>query len=336
VNDDWIYVDSPEKLAEYAKAVADGRFQYSLFVVGPGGVGKSKIFEQYLPHVDMEDAKQVRNKSKYAHWIEGTISPVEFYIAIAKNADRTIVADDCPGLYKDGTSRALLKQLCNTTTPRRVVYQKAVIPGSPIEQAGVDTEVRTRSVLVLIANEWSSMGADISAVNTRAKLVRYVPSLETRIRYAETWLGDREILRYVNDSMKKGKVRRLHFRHLRHAEDFKKSGIEDWRSYLDRMFQPNNLDDIDDDGTFILRWAEHNTECGIFTVGQVCRVSRFRRQHEKVTAVLRSLAEKDLVHELSGQQARQHLQAIKSPVYSLGPKVGKVLKVQKVHTSALS
>lgn len=319
---DWTHVDSPEKLALYAKAIAAGTIEFPVFVVGPGGTGKSETFKRYLPDYNANDPDHVRNKRKYAVWMEGTISPVQLFVAIAKNKDRTLIADDCPDLQRVAASRALLKQLCNTRRPTKVVYDKMIMPGSPLDMAGVDTTIMTNSVFVVIANHWQVSGPDMEAINTRAKLIYYSPSILTRIKYAETWLKDQEILRFLRESYRKGVIHRLHFRHLAHAQDYKRSGIEPWKHYLLRMFEPAEVDVTDDPGKAILRWAERNTDGGVFTAALVKRGIRAFQGGSSAALddALKGLVDRGLIHQLPAPPREKGDKSRKPPaVYALGP-----------------
>lgn len=323
---DWTHIDSPDMLAKYAKAVANGLIEHPLFVIGPGGTGKSETFRKYLPEYNENDPDHAKNKKKYAAWMEGTLSPVQFYLAIARHPDRTLISDDTPDLQKNPTSRALLKQLCNTRIPRRVVYDKAVVAGSPLDLAGVDTITVTRSVLVVIANTWSTTGDDIQAVNTRAKLIRYAPGIPTLIKYAEEWLEDKDILRYLKECYRKGLIRRLHFRHLRHAQDYKRSGVQDWKQYLLRMFEPADFELLDDVSQIILRWAERNTDAGVFTPAELNRsVRALRNRRGEIDEALKRLVDKGAIHQLPCHRDKGDRTRKPSAVYALGP-ADKVVK----------
>jgi hypothetical protein len=324
----YTVVTEAKRLAEYARKIAEGHYN-AIAIIGPGGCGKSTIFEAALPPYDDQDqgpaqvlserfspvivgfddrtkaeipwyggvprfTKSSQGVVSRAHWIKGMVSPIQFYIELARNIDRTIVADDCHNFFGNPRFSPLLKQICETNPIKTCAWGTL---NATLRKEGIDQSFKTRSRVVLIGNEWKAIGRDGNAIVTRLQWLRYVPSNEELFRHAKTWFDDEEILGYVHACIKGGKVRELNLRVFRQAHEHKLCGLEDWRRWLDDQFlssDPN--DELLPDPQAILRWMD-NQEKQTFTSNEVYRaLPRFREKRDRLRHALEWLVKHARIH----------------------------------------
>jgi len=166
-------------LANYAQAFADGHLNL-LFVFGDPGLGKSRCLRSAV--------------GDKACWIDGTASPFGIYCQAYENRDKPLVLDDVDGLYRDRNGVRLLKALGQTDRIKNVSWQT---DAKSLDRQAIPRRYNTSSRIAIIANQWKSLNADVSALEDRGHIVSFEPtSLEVHSQ-AATWFWDQEIFDLV-------------------------------------------------------------------------------------------------------------------------------------------
>jgi hypothetical protein len=193
------------ELARHTRAFAQGHFSL-LIVLGAPGLGKSHCLR-----TAMGDG---------AYWIDGNVSPFGLYGAAYEHRNRPLVLDDVDGLYADRTAVRLLKCLCQSDPIKFVSWHtKATAQGI------IPSRFSTTSPVVIIANEWKSLNANVSALEDRGHILLFEPSTAEVHGHAATWFRDQEILAFVSNHLHL--IERPSLRMYTQAAESKAAGL-DW------------------------------------------------------------------------------------------------------------
>lgn len=328
---EWHIVTTPEELEKFYAAIAAGKSNQSLLVVGPTSTGKTEIAKRVFKFIYPDDHKYPPEKKRHALYFDGGGTPAQLYTHAFRHADRTLFIDDPTSSFvKNADGKRIWKQLFATSNgPRQITWQtKAAF----IEREELQHSFWTQSQVVAVCNEFGAVGPDIEAVKARAICIFYNPNLQTRLRYAASWAekeqGGKEVMKWLRHQFTKGIVRNLHQRHVFHALGYKRTADQgmqtiDWKKYLLRSIQDESLDEapnIASDVNTLLRWAGEKTDCGVFTVSNVMRnLNCFKdagRRDAAIAAALRS----NQIHQLPvpGRPRGTKIRLPKA-VYCLGP-----------------
>lgn len=107
---------------ELAKMVLTGKSK-SLFVSGPGGLGKSYTLDQVVQYLGFtEDNEYIK--------IKGHTAAFALYKELEQHKDKVIVFDDCDDAFKDSTSANILKAILDSYPRRRVSWLSKANSGS--------------------------------------------------------------------------------------------------------------------------------------------------------------------------------------------------------------
>jgi len=152
----------------YVTAWADGCLNLLILVSRPG-LGKSSAVRQAL--------------GQRVLWLEGNATPFRIYCSLWKWRHEPIVIDDVDSLYADRSSVRLLKSLCQTEQIKTVSW---LTNSATLEKEGIPRQFDTTSRVVIIANEWKTLNANVQAVEDRGHLIMFEPTaLEIHRRVAE-------------------------------------------------------------------------------------------------------------------------------------------------------
>jgi hypothetical protein len=232
-----------------------------------------------------------------AYWVSGNITPINLYMAFAENPGKILIADDCQDMYTNTRYHPLLKQIAESRKTKSLTW---LTLSHELKARGLDQTCQTDSRFVMLGNEWRSVGRDGDAILTRFAWFRYIPTNEELFRYAETWFDDKEILRFVHDSIRRGEVHELDLRLLDLARHFKASGLVSWKEWLKNRFlscDPN--DDLLDDHQAIMAWLNNHNNKTTFTSSDIYRaLPRFQKQDGRLQTALDRLIHKGLIHTL--------------------------------------
>ena len=144
------------ELEQYAHAFADGHLNLFL-LYGDPGLGKSQCLRRALG-----------NK---VCWIDGTASALGIYLQAHEHRNQPLVLDDVDGLYRDRHGIRLLKALCQTDPVKTISWQTATAT-----RLGMARQFSTTSRVAIIANQWKSLNADVTALEDRGHCLHFAPS----------------------------------------------------------------------------------------------------------------------------------------------------------------
>ena len=167
------------ELASFAKAFANGHLNM-LFVFGDPGLGKSRCLRGAVGHK--------------ACWIDGTASAFGIYCQAYEHRNQTLVLDDVDALYRDRNGIRLLKALGQTDGIKSVNWQT---DAKGLERKGIPRWFSTASRVAIIANQWKSLNADVSALEDRGHIISFEPTPAEVHRHAATWFWDQEVFDLV-------------------------------------------------------------------------------------------------------------------------------------------
>jgi hypothetical protein len=195
-------------LDEYLTCFRDGKINF-MVLIGSYGTGKSRLVRQAL--------------GERAGWIEGIATAFAIYSLTYRYLDRPIVLDDIDAIYTNKQCVSLLKSLCRSEKTKLVAWNAR---NGWLEREGLPKEFTTESPVMVICNEWKSLSKNIEALEDRAVVVSFEPSVQEIHRQAGTWFEDREIYDWFA-----GQLRRIgthSFRSYVKAAQLKSGGIN-WK-----------------------------------------------------------------------------------------------------------
>jgi hypothetical protein len=199
------------ELARQAQAFAQGHFAL-LIVLGNPGVGKTRCFRGALDD-DLGDN---------VCWIDGNASPYGMYCAAYEYRNQPLVLDDVDGLYSDRNAVRLLKCLCQSDPLKTVSWRTQ----TTARGGGIPSTFSTTSRVLILANEWKSLNANVSALEDRAHIIIFEPAAAEVHRYACTWFLDQEILDFIGARLHL--IQRPSLRMYSQAQESKAAGL-DWK-----------------------------------------------------------------------------------------------------------
>jgi hypothetical protein len=165
------------ELEHYAHAFAAGHLTL-LILCGAPGLGKSQCLRRAL--------------AGKVCWIDGNASAFGVYLQAYEHRHQPLVLDDIDGLHGDRRSIRLLKALCQTDMVKTVCWQTAAArPGQ------IPRQFSTTSRVVIIANEWKALNADVAALEDRGHCLHFAPSALEVHRHSARWFWDQEIFDFV-------------------------------------------------------------------------------------------------------------------------------------------
>jgi hypothetical protein len=178
-----VVVERYQELNSFTQAFAAGHLRF-LMVVGPAGTGKSRA---------MRSAVAGR-----AAWVDGNATAFGVYCAAFMHQDQPIVLDDVDALYRDPNGIRLLKQLCQSE-PSRVLGWYS--DPQYLERRGVPTQFTTSGPVAIIANRWSTVNADVAALEDRGHMIVFEPSPIEIHRQTALWFHDQEVFDFISDHL---------------------------------------------------------------------------------------------------------------------------------------
>ena len=210
-----VIVKRYKELNSFAQAFAAGHLRF-LMMVGPPGTGKSGTMRRVV------DGRVA--------WIDGNATPFGVYCAAFAHQDKPIVLDDVDALYRDTNGIRLLKQLCQSE-PSRLLGWCSDPQG--LERRGVPATFTTSSSVAIIANRWSTMNADVAALEDRGHMIMFDPPPIEIHRQAALWFRDQEVFDFVGEY--RHVITNHSFRTYLLASELKKAGMDWKRTILSRF-----------------------------------------------------------------------------------------------------
>ena len=176
-------VNTYAELDRYVRAFADGMLTL-LILLGTAGLQKSRIVRETL--------------APKACWFEGNATAFGMYRQLYRHRDQPVVIDDVDAIYTDRAAIRLLKSLCQTEARKRISWHS----GSPtLDRENIPQEFTTTSRVLLIANEWRSLNAHVTALEDRGQVVVFQPTpLEVHVR-AANWFWDQVVFDFIGQHL---------------------------------------------------------------------------------------------------------------------------------------
>lgn len=215
-----VVVDRYQELNSFTQAFAAGHLRF-LMVVGPTGTGKSRA---------MRNAVAGR-----AAWVDGNATAFGVYSAAFMHQDEPIVLDDVDALYRDANGIRLLKQLCQSEPSRLLGWYS---DPQYLERRGIPRTFTTSSPVAIIANRWSTMNADVAALEDRGHMIVFDPSPSEIHQQAALWFHDQEVFNFISDHLHL--IAAHSFRTYLLALELKKARM-DWRRTILGRFLSGRL-----------------------------------------------------------------------------------------------
>lgn len=125
-----------EDLKRLIKLVVVSKTANALFVAGRGGIGKTHTVEEVLGELGKKDGNGYFKNT-------GSISAAGLYMTLYRHRDGIVFFDDTDDVFKDQTSRNILKAATDTKKVRKLVWNKAgsnVVDPSELEDEGEDID----------------------------------------------------------------------------------------------------------------------------------------------------------------------------------------------------
>jgi hypothetical protein len=230
---DAIVVTTYEDLERYLLKFADGELDLVL-LLGRHGTGKTEGVKRALGIARAEDDEgDLTEDSHGALYVEGHAQPYGLYQKLWEYRNCPVVIDDLDRLYAKPDCVRLLKPLCNTTPVKRVTW----FTNTTHQSSDVPACFTTTSNVMLIANEWHTLNANVRALEDRAIIICFDPSnLEVHNKVAE-WFDDQEVFDFVARYLSYVPV--LSMRYYGKGHRLRRAGFTDWRKSLLQMLLPD-------------------------------------------------------------------------------------------------
>jgi hypothetical protein len=229
--DEAIRLTTYEQLDLYLSKFAAGDLGLVL-LLGRPGVGKSEAVRRWLG-AGVTDTGATDAAGGQADdgvlYVEGHVQPFGLYRGLWEHRDRPVVLDDVDKLYADPNCVRLLKPLCNTVAEKRITWlSRATADGGDVPAAFV-----TRSRLVLLANEWRTLNANVRALEDRAIVLHFDPPNAEVHRQVGRWFADPEVYAFVERVLPAAGP--VSMRHYCKASQLRRAGLPHWRRDLLQM-----------------------------------------------------------------------------------------------------
>lgn len=216
------------ELSDFVTAFAQGHFN-TLVVCSQGGMGKTEEATRALDGITI-----VR--------IAGHLTPLRHYELLYKGMDQPVVFDEIDGVLANPKHVSLLKQLCETRELKRIMWASTDPRAAEID-GGVG-HFHTRSHVLILCNSFTALNANVAALETRATVVRFVPSPDEILAKIKTFATDDEIVAFLSEFCRA--IPKFSLRTYRHLENLKQAGL-DWRRYaLEETDVPPKVKEIAD------------------------------------------------------------------------------------------
>ena len=223
-----IKIETYEEHSQFVTAFGDGHLNM-LVMCSHGGLGKSEEARRTL---DLRDIV----------FIGGHVTPLTLYGLLYKGQHRQVVFDEIDGLLADPKNVSLLKQLCETRDTKKIMWASGGKRAEEID-GGVG-HFYTRSHVLMLCNSFDKLNANVAALQTRAMVVRFVPSSGEIMAKIRTFADDAEIVAFLQQFHEA--LPDFSLRTYRVLEDLKRAGL-DWRKYaLDESSIPPKVVEIAD------------------------------------------------------------------------------------------
>jgi len=203
-----------------------------VLLLGRHETGKSEGVKRAL-RISPMDTCPGETAEPHVLYVEGHMKPYGLYRSLWEYRDRLIVLDDLDKLYADADCVRLLKPLCNTEPAKRITW----LTNLTLSASDVPASFTTTSRVVLIANEWRTLNANVRALEDRAIILHFEPSNSEVHRRVGEWFQDHEVYNFIACIMPY--INALSMRHYWKGSQLRRAGLSDWRNSLLQMTLPD-------------------------------------------------------------------------------------------------
>jgi hypothetical protein len=223
---DAIPVSAYSDLDRYLSAFAGGDLQL-VMLLGRHGTGKTQRVKAAVGLSQLTvEAHAMQRRVLY---LGGHVSAFGLYQQLWKYRNCPVVIDDLDKLYAQPDCVRILKQLCDIAPVKHVTWCSHLTSRS-VEPP---VEFETTSTVILIANEWRSLNADIHALEDRALVIHFDPSNNELHAAVRTWFPDHEVYDFIGSLLPY--VPRVSIRHYLKGKTLRRAGMLDWKETILRM-----------------------------------------------------------------------------------------------------
>ena len=205
-----------DELEALVDAFASGKLNL-VILVGSAGTSKSQTVRRAV--------------GKDCGWIEGNATAFGMYQQFFDHRDKPMVIDDVDGLLGDKTATRLLKCACQTDKVKSLAWHSATTASN----AQLPRQFETRSQVMIIANDWKTLNANVKAVEDRGHLVYFEPTPEALHLKVAEFFTDQDIFNWFADHLHL--IPHPSMRHYVRAAELKSAGL-DWTKVLLRDTVP--------------------------------------------------------------------------------------------------
>lgn len=228
-----IVVTTYQDLGRYLLKFAEGELDLML-LLGRHGTGKTEGVKQALGITGAEgDEGNLAEDSFGALYVEGHAQPYGLYQKLWEYRNCPVVIDDLDKLYAKPDCVRLLKPLCNTTPVKRVTWFTNTTHQSP----DVPASFTTTSNVILIANEWHTLNANVRALEDRAIIICFDPSNQEVHNKVAEWFDDQEVFYFIGQYL--AYVPAISMRYYEKGRKLRRAGFTDWQKSLLQMLLPD-------------------------------------------------------------------------------------------------
>lgn len=222
--DDAIVVTLYEDLDRYLRKFAQGALDMVL-LLGLPGIGKTEAVKHALG-ID-------RTGPSTALYVEGHVQPFGLYQGLWRHRNMPVVLDDLDRLYAKPDCVRLLKPLCNSRRVKRIGWLSNAVNAV----SDLPSEFTTESRVILIANEWRTLNANVRALEDRSIILWFAPSPVEIHRQTADWFDDLEVYQFIGSYLTH--IPQLSMRYYDKGKRLKSAGFLDWQKSLLQMMLPN-------------------------------------------------------------------------------------------------
>lgn len=213
-----ITVTTYRDLDRYVEKVADRSLDL-LLLLGRPGTGKTERVRRVIEVACGESGL----------YIEGHAQPFGIYCGLWAHRDQPIVLDDLDKLYSNPECVRLLKPLCESRPTKRVCW----LTNATRHDDAPPASFETRSPVILIANEWRTINANVRALEDRAIIVHFNPVNTAVHQEVADWCEDDVVYEFVGRHL--GIVPHVSMRWYAKAQRLRHAGFDDWQSSVLQM-----------------------------------------------------------------------------------------------------